>query len=259
VYIYGSECTLTIIRDSKLTSIPYSMETIREEREEVALDPLVGYILPIASIPVSTDGIKVLGCAVTRVCNTSRNPLATLLTNGYSNPFTLHLNRIVEQRIYRNVRLTSWELRADRDEAVYIRLDIEGREATDWDYTTKNIPWEQNETLHFYDGDISLDGKPSNNIYSFSLTRLYGDAISTILQLHYPLKADDQLNNAREFDSITITLGGKLRLTLTRATLLSFHANTDNAEEILVVRRYRIDGDCIIEVCNDKGEWVSPV
>ncbi len=258
MYIYGSECTLTLIRDSKSTSIPYSMETIREEREEVPLDPLVGYILPIATIPVATDGIKVLGCAVTRVCNTSREPLAKLLKDGHSTPFNLHLNRIVEQRIYSNVRLTGWEIRADRDEAAYIRLDIEGREATDWDYTTKNLPWEQNETLHFYDGDITFDGAPSNNIYRFSLQRLYGDAISTILQLHYPLKADDQLNNAREIETITITLGGKLRLTLTRATLLSFHANTDNAEEILVIRRFRIDGDCVIEVCNDKGEWVAP-
>jgi len=235
------------------------METIREEREEVPLDPLVGYILPIATIPVGTDGLKVLGCAVTRVCNTSREPLARLLKDGNLSPFTLHLNRIVEQRIYNKVRLTGWEVRADRDEAAYIRLDIEGREATDWDYTTKNLPWEQNETLHFYDGDITLEGQPSDNIYRFALTRLYGDAISTILQLHYPLKVDDTLNNAREFNEITITLGGRLRFTLTRAILLTFDARTDNADEILVFRRFRIDGECVIEVCNDKGEWVAPV
>ncbi len=259
MYIYGSECTLTLIRDNQPTSIPYSMETIREEREEVPLDPLVGYILPIVTIPVGTDGIKVLGCAVTRVCNTSREPLAKLLKDGHSTPFTLHLNRIVEQRIYNNVRLIGWEVRADRDEAAYIRLDIEGREATDWDYTTKNLPWEQNETLHFYDGDITLNGQPSDNIYRFALTRLYGDAISTILQIHYPLKVDDTLNNARELDEITITLGGRLRFTLTRAILLTFDARTDNADEILLFRRFRIDGECVIEVCNDKGEWGSPV
>lgn len=259
MYIYGSECTLTLIHDNLETAIPYSLETIREEREEVPLDPLIGYILPITTIPIGLNGVKVIGCVVTRICNTSRVPLASLLIDGHIQPFTLHLNRIVEQRIYTNVRLTGWELRADRDEAVYLRLDIEGREATDWDYTTKNLPWEQNETLHFYDGDISLNGQPSDNIYRFSLTRLYGDAISTILQLHYPLKGDDTLNNAREFNEITITLGRRLRFTLTRAILLTFDARTDNADEILVFRRFRIDGECVIEVCNDKGEWVSPV
>lgn len=259
MYIYGSECTLTLIRDNLATAIPYSFETIREKREEVPLDPLVGYILPITTIPAGLNGIKVHGCVVTRICNTSRIPLSSLLINGHNRPFTLHLNRIVEKRIYANVSLTGWEIRADRDEAVYLRLDIEGREATDWDYTTKNLSWEQNETLHFYDGDITLNGLPSNNIYRFSLTRLYGDVISTILQLHYPLKVDDTLNNAREFNEITITLGGRLRFTLTRAILLTFDARTDNADEILVFRRFRVDGDCIIEVCNDKGEWVAPV
>jgi len=259
VYIYGSECTLTLIRETLATAIPYSLETIREEHEEVPLDPLVGYILPITSIPIGIDGIRVLGCTVTRICNTSREPLAALLINGHSRRFTFHLNRIVEQRIYTNLRLTGWELRADRDEPVYLRLDIEGREAADWDYTTKNYPWEQNETLHFYDGDITLDGQPSDNIYRFALTRLYGDAITTILQLHYPLKVDDPLNNAQEFDRITITIGGRLRFTLTRTILLTFDARTDNADEILVFRRFRIDGGCLIEVCNDKGEWVAPV
>jgi len=150
-------------------------------------------------------------------------------------------------------------MRADRDEAVYLRFDIEGREATDWDHTTKNLPWEQNKTLHLYDGDITMNGQPSDNIYRFALTRLYGDAISTILQLHYPLKVDDALNNSREFNEITITLGGRLRFTLTQAILLTFDARTDNTDEILVFRRFRIDGECLIEVCNDKGEWGSPV
>jgi hypothetical protein len=73
------------------------------------------------------------------------------------------------------------------------------------------------------------------------------------------LKVDDSFNNTREFNEITITLGGRFRCSLTRAVLLSFEAKTDNADEILVFRRFRIDGDCIIEVCNDKGEWVAPV
>ena len=258
MYIYGSECTLTLVRNAELTAIPYTLETIREEREETTLDPLVGYMMPLVNVLYGTGETKVLGCAVTRICTTSLIPLATLLINGYLKPFMLYLNRIVEKRIYRNLLLSGWEVRADRDEALYMRLDMEGKEANDWDYTTPEIPWVQNETLQFYDGNIILDGIASNNIYHISLTRLYGDAISTIFQIHYPLKENDVLNNTRSFETITLTFGNRLRFTLTHLVLLTFHANTDNAEEILVVRRFRVDGDCIIETCNAKGEWVIP-
>jgi len=259
VYIYGSECTLTLIRENQKTAIPYTLETLREEREEVTLDPLVGYMMPLVSVPAGTGEPKVLGCAVTRVCGNSLMSLASLLVDGYLHPFMLILNRIVEQRIYRNLLLSGWEVRADRDEALYVRLDMEGREAEEWDFTTKNLPWEQNETLHFHDGNIDIDGHASSNIYRFSLTRLYGDGIATILQIHYPLKDGDTLNNVRNIASVRLTFGNRLRITVTEAVLLTFHANTDNAEEILVVRRFRIDGDCTVETCNDKGEWEAPV
>lgn len=258
MYIFGSECTLTLVRNAELTPIPYTLETIREEKEETPLDPLVGYILPLVHVPCGTGDPKILGCTVTRVCNTSLIPLSALLVNGHTQPFMLYLNRIVEKRIYRNLLLTGWEARADRDEAAYIRLDMEGREAAEWDYKTPDVPWEQNTTLHFHDGDIVLDGNASNNIYRFSLTRLYNGAISTLLQIHYPLKDGDTLNNIRQFTTGTLTLGNKLRFTVSDLILLSFHANTDNAEEILVVRRFRVDGACVIEVCNDEGEWVDP-
>jgi hypothetical protein len=46
---------------------------------------------------------------------------------------------------------------------------MEGEEATDWDYQNPDIPWDQNETLSFF--DKAIDGKASTNIYHFSLTR----------------------------------------------------------------------------------------
>lgn len=258
MYIYGSECTLTLIRNTTETPLPYTLETLREQNEEVPLDPLVGYMMPLEHVPTGETGIKVHGCAVTRICGASLRSLAALIASGYRTHFALHLNRIVERRIYRALSLTGWELRGDRGESVYLRLDMEGKEAADWDITTKDRPWEQNETLNFADGNITLDGIPSHNLYRFSLLRIYGDAITTILQLHYPLRADDSLNDARQFAAVTLTFGDRLRVTLTKAVLLTFHANTDNADEILVVRRFRIDGECTVEVRNDEGVWELP-
>jgi len=259
MYIYGFECTVTLILPDTQTALPYSFETLREETEEVPLDPLVGYMMPIACVPSGTGNLLILGCLVTRVCSNSLKALAALLIEGFQSSFVLHLNRIVEQRIYNNLNLTGWEVRAERDEALFIRLDIKGREARDWDYTTKNLSWEQNETLTFNDGKIAFDGLPSSNIYRFSLNRLCGEGLSTILQIHYPLLQGDIVNSARFFNEITLTFGGTFRFTVTRARLLSFVANTDNADEILVVRRFRIDGECRIEVCDAQGVWVSPL
>ncbi len=254
MYVYGSDCTLTVERGGEFTAVPYTLETLREEPACLRLDPLAGSLRAEAYL---RGDLAVLGCFVTRVCGFSRDPLAALLRTGNAVPFNLYLNRVVEKRVYRNLVLTGWEVRAERDGAVYARLDVRGNEAADWDFDTPDIPWIQNETLEFSDGDIALAGVPSANIYRFALTRTFGDAVETILQLHYPLKTCDAVNDRREFSVISVTLGNRLRCTLGSAALLSFQANTDNAEEILVVRRFRIDGDCRIETRNEAGEWVE--
>lgn len=255
MYIFGSDCTITLLRDTELTALPYTLETLREEPDEATLDPLVGYIMPVSTVPCGTTGIRVLGCLVTRISPETILPVANLLVHGYSSPFSLLVNRICEKRKYENLKLTGYEIRADRDGALYIRLDVSGNEATEWDYTTPNIPWVQTETLEYGDGDIALDGTVLPGIYRFSLMRLYGDAITTVLQLHFALAEDHPLNNTRNLNLVTLTFGNRIRFNCSRATLLSFNGKTDNAAEILTFRRYRIDGSLIVETRNGKGEW----
>jgi len=258
MYVYGSECTLTLVLGNAETALPYSFETIREELQEDSLNPLVDDLRPLVFVPIGNEALLVLGCVVTRICLDSFEKLALVLLQGFCSSFCFYLNRVVEQRIYHNLLLTGWEVRAERDKAVFIRFDIKGCEAIDWDYTTKNLPWKQNETLHFYDGDLTFDGIPSNNVYRVALTQLYDAAVSTILQIHYPILLGDILNTARSFQTITLTFGKCLRFILTNAVLLSFIADTDNCDEILVVRQFRIDGKCNVEVCDNKGVWVVP-
>lgn len=259
MYIFGSECSATLVREKELTALPYTLETLREEKEETQLDPLVGYILPLTTIPSVQGEIHILGCVVTRICNNSVNALAAVLLLGNSSPFTIYLNRIAERRIYSSLSLTGFEVRADLEEPLYIRLDVEGKEATDWDYLTPDIQWKQNATLEYRKNDITLNGTVLSGIYRFTLTRINGDSLNTILQLHYALTDDHPLNNARTLNEIKLTFGNRLRFTATKLILLTFDAKTDNAEEILIFRRYRVDGNLLIEVCNDKGEWVTPL
>lgn len=195
MYIFGSECSATLVRDKELTALPYTLETLREEKDEIALDPLVGYILPLTIISSTTSEIHILGCVVTRVCNNSVKALAVVLLFGNVSSFAIYLNRIAERRIYLNLLLTGFEVRADLEEPLYIRLDVEGNEAIEWDYQTPDIKWEQKATLEYRTGDITLDGITLAGIYRFALTRINGDSLNTILQLHYALADGHPLNN----------------------------------------------------------------
>ncbi len=257
MHIFGSECTITLVRDACQTALPYSQETLREVPEEVPLDPLVAYAVPLQTVPCGNSDFLVLGCVVTRVTDETALPIAAILSTGARSPFTLLVNRLAEKRVYRNLSLTGYEIRADLDEALYIRLDIEGYETSDWDYTTPNLPWKQVATYEFTHSDLSLDGLPLEPVYRFFMTRTTGKVTTTILQLHYALKDEHPLNNRKTLGEVTLTFGGRIRLTCSNLTLLSFDAQTDNAEEILVFRRFRIDGNILIETCNDKGEWVA--
>ena len=165
------------------------------------------------------------------------------------------INRIAEKRIYQNLKLVGYQIRANRDEPLYIRLDVEGTEATDWDHTTPDLPWEQKETLEYKDGDIRIDGAALPGIHRFSLTKTYRETETTYLQLHYTHDTEHPLNNRLAIETLTLTFGNRLRFTCTDLTCRSFDANTDNAAEILIVRRFRVDGTVFIETCNPKGEW----
>lgn len=255
MHIFGSDCTITLVWDDCLTALPYSLETLREIPEEVPLDPLVGYVLPLQTVPCATSDFLVLGCVVTRVSDETVVPLAVILATGSRAPFTLLVNRHSEKRVYRNLTLTGYEIRADLDDALYLRLDVQGWECADWEYTTLNLPWKQSATFEFTHTDLILDNLPLKPIYRFSLTRTNGEVTTTVLQLHYALDDEHILNNRKTLDEVKLTFGGRIRFACTTLTLLSFEAKTDNAEEILVYRRFRVDGTVNIETCNDKGEW----
>jgi hypothetical protein len=206
-------------------------------------------------MPNPLTSLNILGCIVTRVSDETIEPLAILLVTGPRKPIDLLINRIAEQRIYQNLKLIGYQIRANRDEPLYIRIDVEGTESADWDHTTPDLTWEQNETLKYKDGDIRIDGTALPGIHRFSLTKNYRETETTYLQLHYALDTEHPLNNCLAIATLILTFGNRLRLTCTDLTCRSFDAKTDNAAEILMVRRYRIDGTVHIETCNPKGEW----
>ncbi len=253
MYILGSNCSITMIAKATAFPIPYTLETIREKTANITLASLIDKNMK--SVKINT-GTTVSGCFVTLLNDQNIVFLFSLITS--STAITIHLNRLVEKRKYENLQIVGWELRGNRDATIYLRFDLTGSEAAEWDQNTLDLPWEQTPVYAFHDGDIALDGEKSDNIYRFALTSTLEPQLETILQLHYPLKEGDTPNNRRHFDIITLTFENTLLITLLNVNLLEFAANTDNAEEILVVRQYRVDGEETFEVRNAEGVWEVP-
>lgn len=253
--VFGSDCTITILRNNEYTPIPYTFETLREKAEEKPLDPLLGEPEPLQNIPVGSGGIEVLGCLATRICKNSLPTLASLMVQGPQAPFTICKNRIVEKKIYRDVTLLSWILRGEREEAIYGTYNINGTEAVDWDHTIPELPWEEVATFSFEDGNLAFEGNPTNAVYKFILERNYNDAITTYLQIHYPLQDGLYFLSKTTFDSVSMTFGDLFRISLEDVRLQSFYGESDSAGEVLAYRRFAVHGPMVIEIRNSAGVW----
>jgi len=253
--VFGSDCAITLFRNNTYTPIPYTFETLREKREEKPLEPLLGQPEPLQTIPVGTGGIEVLGCLGTRICKNSLPTLASIMVQGPQEPLTICKNRIVEKRIYHDCTLLSWTLRGERDKAIYGTYTITGNDAAEWDHTIPELPWEETETLTFEDGNLAFEGNATDAVYKFILERNYNDAITTYLQIHYPLQDGAYFLSKTTFDRVSLTFANIFRISLDDVRLQSFYGESDSPGEVLAYRKFAVYGPMVIELRNNVGVW----
>lgn len=176
--IKGRSCTLTVAKDGEFYPLPFSEETVRETSKGYVLPPVIGK----RNRQKYVETRRVIeGCFVTRLDSDCILGLFLLFFND-DGVFDLYADRVVEKIVYKNVCVTSFELRTENGGAFKLRMDVGSTDdffTTSWPINTpdlslrkivgSNPTMTQNRT-YFYDGHfitINDNNKPIPLIYRF--------------------------------------------------------------------------------------------
>lgn len=247
--VYGCQCTLTLLQDGVYTAIPYVDETIRSTPLSYSLKETVGAKKRDIRF---NYGFEVSGCFVTRLSDTCVIPLLKLLQHP-EKPFDLLVDRVAEKIIYRNLVVKDFEIRANAEAAVYLKIEVDTTTETYTEDFTVNTPllsWEKENTFLFEQKGTEKGFQEStialNDIYRFSFTGNYEKRNVYKLQLHKPLDVDNHLGSFSWVSNITFTSAlpeSTLRIDFASLTPTTSMNETDTFGEQLVTRKYAISGE----------------
>lgn len=247
------------------------MQPVVEERE-----PLLGMA---ASRYETLLREEIIGCVVTRVGRTSLPALLHACLGTAEEPvhvpetrgmfatdfrlaerfdgfpgFDLIADRGVEKLCYQALSARGFELRGLRDEPLYLRLDVSGREAS----TSFGAMPELTEEEYFYfeTGSVVVDGVSMPGVYEFALSvdtdlqwyaggRARNGRKAVTFTLHAPL--DDSVASLLERTSHTVDLGFRLVNTYPEPS----HAPGFSVRcEDMVLRKEQKEPDSPDELCS---------
>jgi len=272
----GAECSLAIEIDGMSVALPFAEETLRMQPVVVKREPLLGMAAPRHQTVLREE---TTGCVVTRVGRTSLPALFRACFGSADAPvhipetrrmfavdfglaekfdgfpgFSLVADRGVEKLCYQALSARGFELRGLRDEPLYLRLDVSGREAS----TSFEAMPELTEEEYFYfeTGSVVVDGVSMPGVYEFALsvdTGLQRYACgwarngekAVTFTLHAPL--DDSIASFLERPRHTVELGFRLMNTFPEPD----HAPTFSVRcENMVLRKEQKEPDSPDELCS---------
>lgn len=246
--VYGCQCSLTLLQDGVYTAIPYVDETIRSTPLTYSLKETVGKKKRNIQF---NYGFEVSGCFVTRLSNASIIPLLKLLQDP-EKPFDLLIDRVTEKIIYRNISVKTFELRANAEAAVYLKIEVNTTTETytqDFSVNTPVITWEKENTFLFEQKGTHAGFLQSTlaleDIYKFSFTADYEKRNVYKLQLHKPLDISNRIGSFSWISNITFISKlqeSTLRIDFESLTPTTSLNETDTFGEQLVTRKYAING-----------------
>jgi len=253
-YVYGRQCSVSLYKDDTYTALPYSQETIRTKRKLYPLEETVGHKRRIVEIAY---GSNIEGCIITRVSRNTIIPLLSLLEHPLK-PITLIIDRAVETILYKNIILLSFEIRASIDEALYIKFDITSiseSSTEEGNSATLIIPWEKESTWFFRKDSFRHQGKTIPGIYAFTFTAEFQNTITYTLQIHTPLRKDSVIQKSDFIENISFNALYPLEIQFNKLQPLTDMNETDTAGEILVIRKYRVQGIISYKVMDREVSW----
>jgi hypothetical protein len=286
MFVQGSDCSIVIKTEHREIDVPYSDETLREA---------VSILQEEASI--EGDGVcrglrkntGVTGCVVTPLTigtaplllyvamGAAGNPVfvsetrnlfkyeLNLLPTENTEHFDLLQKRGGERVLFEGCRVSGFELRIMRGEALKLKLDIAGECAP------RTYPYEDkfaHEKGELFNGDnvtYKINGQEFTNIYGLTITTKKQGGTKTEIWIKRVLQAGEDIPNLIEELTITAQLlrtqyeyryFGTFRITLKRLVLVSDETEIDAADTVIGPLRFYVAGTVNTEVFTSTGEVI---
>ena len=248
--IQGKSCTLTVAKDGEYYPLPYSEETVRTESKGYALPGCIGRR---NREKIVETGKSICGCVVTRL--EYNNILALFLLLFYSDDkFDILVDRVCEKLIYKNVSVKEFELRAENNEALYLRLDVKDNEdsyVTGWDITTPSLPWTECRTFYYDGHSVIADSKTLPLVYRFELTGKFTEKTKYNITLYFPLNTE-HYPTQNNIEKLSITLDQRTGIWLDLYDLKPLDDMTDIncADTVLCFQKFEVTGAVVFNIRN---------
>jgi hypothetical protein len=285
--VHGCDCSIVIKTKHYEKDIPYSEETLREAisllQEEAAIEGngtcraiqkrsgVTGCVvtpLTIETVPLlfylamGSSGIPVF---VSETRNIYRHKIY-LFPMEYTSVFDLLQDRGIERKQYENCRISDFELRIMRDEAIKLRFDIYSeRSPSVYPYTEIAKPINEER---FYGDNVTykLNGQEYKNIYGLTLaTKKQGGTKTEIwfrrakeAAKDLPQIIDEVIITAQLFrDKYENRYFGLFRITLKNLVFVSDETSINSTDTVVGSLRYYVAGTVNAEVFNSSEEIIE--
>ena len=279
--VQGCDCSIVIKTAYREMDVPYSEETLREAvsllQEEAAIEgdgicrairkrggvtgcvvtpltigaaPLLLYLaMGSAGLPVFVSETRGLYQYKLNLLPLEDTDYFDLLQDRQGNREQVAGSR--ERKLYESCRVKSFELRIVRDEAIKLKLDIQG------EYPSVVYPYNDTfvkEIGERFNGDCvkyQINGKEYDNIYGLTLSSIKEGGTKTEIWIKRALEQGFELPEI--IDELTITAQllrdkygnrhyGAFRITIKRLVLIADETDVNSAGAVIAPLRYYVAG-----------------
>jgi hypothetical protein len=295
VLVNGCNCSIVIKTSHLEKDIPYSDETLREAvsimQEEASIEgdglcrairknsgvtgcvvtpltigtaPLLLYLaMGVAGNPVYISETRNLYQYRLDLLPTEDTEHFDLIQDRTNNNEQLTMNN--ERKLYENCRVSGFELRIMRDEAIKLKLDICG-ECSPRVYPYADIF--EKETGEYFNGDsvtYKINGNEYTNIYGLTKKKKKQGGTRTELWVKRVLEQASDLPGVIEEMTVTAQLlrtqyeyryYGTFRITVKQLVLVSDETEINSTGAVMGPVRYYVAGTISTEVFTSTGELI---
>jgi hypothetical protein len=282
MFVNGCDCSIAFETSQARFDVPYVSETIREDiiflQEEAAIEGE-----SIQRCLIKSNGVT--GCVVS-LLTLNTTPLLLFLAFGsiensvfvsgtrnvflyvlklvpseISKQFDVIQNRKYllndEKRLFENCRVTSFELRIEREQSIKLRLDVSSENRPRAYPYDENLLREKSECFY---GDFvvySIDGKEYQNIYGATIQCKKENGTKTEVWikrvlaqgLEIPEKINEFVIMARLLrDTYEAGRFGTFRIRLNNLVLITDETNIESPDAVMGLLRYVVNGSVSADV-----------